>query len=165
MKKVSNIIFCVFCIFIETSFGQQPISTSNNANQMGVPPVIIYKTKKNYTKNVAVIMSEDKTQILSYPDPSDVFKNGNYCYPTPLKRKFLLDNRGINKNVVFLSMTYEEYAKLKSPPSLEDMEKMILNKNPIKKMYQCGNRFQYQNIVAELNLLIKKNCKTCTQIK
>ncbi|MBP7102289.1 MAG: hypothetical protein KBA86_03485 [Bacteroidales bacterium] len=165
MKKVSSIIFCIFCIFIETSFGQESILKPKNANQMGVPPVIIYKTKKNYAKNVAVIMSEDKTQILSYPDPSDVFKNGNYCYPTPLKKGFLLDNRGINKNVVFLSMTYEEYAKLKSPLSLEDMKNMILDKNPIKKMYQCGNRFQYQNIVAELNLLIKKKCKTCTQIQ
>ena len=141
------------------------MSKSNKTNQMGVPPVIIYKTKKNYAKNVAIIMSDDKTQILSYPDPSDVYKNGNYCYPTRLKRGFLLDNRGINKNVVFLSMTYEEYAKLKSAPSLEEMGKMILDKNPIKKMYQCGNRFQYQNIVAELNLIISKKCKTCTLIK
>lgn len=163
MKKVSILIFCVFGIFMGFSIIKTPVS--NKENQMGEPPLVIYKTKKNYTKNVAIILSEDKTEIVSYPDPKDVVIKGNYCYPTPLKKCFLLDNRGINKNVAFLSITYEEYAKLKTSPSIDEMKKMIIDKDPLTKMYICGNRYQYKNLTEELNQIIKKRCKTCIKIK
>lgn len=163
MKKVSITIFCVFWIIMGFCIINNPIT--NKENQMGGPPVIIYKTKKNYNKNVAIILSEDKTEIVSYPDPKDVIKNDNYCYPTSLIKGFLLDNRGINKNIAFLSITYEEYAKLKTAPSIDEMKKLIIDKNPLKKMYICGNQYQYKNLTEEVNQIIKKRCKTCIKIK
>jgi hypothetical protein len=134
-------------------------------NEMAIPPVIIYKTKKNYNKNVAVILSDDKSTIVSYPDPKDVYRNGTYCYPTPLKKGYLLDNRGINKNVAFLSITYEEYAALKNPPSIDEMKKMIIDNNPLKSLFQCEKTISNKNSIEELNLLIRKKCKQCTKIK
>ncbi len=159
-------IFRIFSIFLILNilFSIDLLANLIN-NDIDNPPVIIYKTKKNYNKNVAIILSVDKSTIISYPDPRDIIKGETYCYPTHLKKGFLLDNRGINQNVAFLSITYEEYAQLKSPPSIEEMKKMIIDKNPLKKMYNCGNQYNYKNIIDELNKKITKRCKNCIRIK
>ena len=65
------------------------------------PPTTLYKTKADYNNKVPVTLSEDKTKIVSYPSPKDVFYNGNFAYPTPLAQGYLLDNRGIGKNVAY----------------------------------------------------------------
>ncbi|MBN2683025.1 MAG: hypothetical protein JXR58_10995, partial [Bacteroidales bacterium] len=41
-----------------------------------LPPIIIYKTKKDYYNNVPVILSDDKTKIVSFPDIRDL-RNGD----------------------------------------------------------------------------------------
>ena len=124
-----------------------------------LPPVVVYKTTKDYSKNVAVTLSEDKKKIVSYPAPSDVSARS---YPTALHKGYWLDNRGISSNTAFLSITYEEYAKLKKSPNLEELYSMIVDKNPIKRMYICGCGGA---IASELNALIKKRFKGCKRIK
>ena len=125
---------------------------------MPEPPCIIYKTRKNYDANVAVMLSADKTQIVSYPHPKDVFTRGELCTPLRLARRFRLDRRGIGPNVAFLSITYEEYSKLAKAPSLSELDSMIIDRNPIKKMYRCNVSAPEQNL-DELNLQIRKRCK------
>lgn len=127
---------------------------------MANPPCIVYKTKQNYDKNVAVILSADKQKIVSYPHPRDVYRNGSLCEPVRLARKFRLDRRGIGPNVAFLSVTYEEYSKLKSAPSIQELEAMIIDRNPIKKMYRLDFP-DAENRIKELNKKIKKGCKDC----
>jgi hypothetical protein len=129
--------------------------------QSGIPepPCIIYKTKKNYDANVAVGLSEDKSRIVSYPHPRDVFTHGELCTPVRLARKFRLDRRGIGPNVAFLSITYEEYSQLATAPSLDELESMIIDRNPIKKMYRCDVSAPEQHI-DDLNRLIRRRCKT-----
>ena len=166
IKNMKPSTFTIYSLILILNISFSIDLFANSTNNTDSPPVIIYKTKKNYNKNVAITLSDDKSTIVSYPDPRDVGENGNYCYPTRLKRGYLLDNRGIDQNVVFLSITYEEYAKLKKPLSIEEMQKIIIDKNPIKKMYRCGNQYDYKNIIEELNKIItKKRCKTCTRIK
>ena len=75
------------------------------------PPTIIYKTRADYSNNVPIILSEDKTVILSYPAPADLKPDGAFSTPTLLKNGYLLDNRGVNANVAFLKMSYQEYSK------------------------------------------------------
>ena len=131
------------------------------------PPTIIYKTKEDYNKLVPVIMSYDKNKIISYPHPSDISVNGEYSYPTKLKEGYLLDNRGINKNVVFLNITYEDYSKFERVPSLDELYKMILDKDPLSEIYNCGNRYTFKNEIPDLNRLIEndglKDCKCLTK--
>jgi len=128
------------------------------------PHVIVYKTKKNYNKNVPVILSYDKSKIVSYPDPSDVRTDNGYAVPTKLKHGYLLDNRGIGLNVAFLKLTYNEYAALHQAPSLDSMYNMIIDKDPLLELYDCGSRYEMVDPVKEINELIKKgelrkNCK------
>lgn len=127
-----------------------------------LPPIIVYKTAKDYSKNVAVTLSDDKKTIVSYPAPLDV---SDRSYPTALHKGYWLDNRGISFNTAFLSITYEEYAKLSKTPSTTELYKMIIDKNPIKRMYVCGRGTPHNDIVSELNTLIKKRFKGCTRIK
>ena len=112
------------------------------------------------------LCSEYKTRIVSYPSPKDVFYNGNLAYPTPLAQGYLLDNRGIGKNIAFLNMTYEEYSNLSEVPSLQNMYNMIIDKDPLVQMCNCGNRLKYANVVSDMNRLINDNkLSKCQKIK
>lgn len=117
------------------------------------PHVVVYKTRKDYRKLVPVILSDDKTTVVSYPDPADI-KKINSATPVLLHKGFLLDRRGISKNTAFLNITYEAYAKLKKAPTPEALLRMIKDKDPIIKLYDCGNRYIYKDAAKEINMLI-----------
>jgi hypothetical protein len=79
---------------------------------------------------------------------------------------FLLDNRGIGPNVAFLSITYEQYSKMVKTPSSEELFELIIDKDPLKEMYQCGNRSKYPDIENDLNTLISSGkLKSCKKLK
>ena len=129
-------------------------SNDSQGSVKAIAPVIIYKTNADFYKNVPVIMSDDKTDIVSYPDIIDVFYNGKLAYPTRLENGYLLDNRGISKNTAFLKYTYEEYSKLPATPTKDELLKMIINKNPLTELYKC-NKLP-KNDMQMLNEAIKK---------
>jgi hypothetical protein len=118
-------------------------------------PCIIYKTRSDYSKNVPVTLSKDKSTIVSYPDIKDIYYDGKLSYPVELEQGFLLDNRGIGPDVAFLGYTYEEYSKLLQTPSTGEMMKRLLDADPLLEMYSCGSRSEYKDIVNELNRKIK----------
>jgi hypothetical protein len=121
------------------------------------PSTIIYKTKKDYYDKIPVTLNEGKTKIVSYPAPTDIYYNGQLAYPTKLNNGYLLDNRGISKNVAFLNITYEEFSKVNEVPPLSEMMNMIIDKEPFTEMYNCGNRYQYKDVVNDLNKAIDNN--------
>lgn len=121
-----------------------------------LPPVIIYKTVKDYSRNVPVILSDDKSKIISFPGIRDIYYRNDFAYPVELANGFLLDRRGINENVAFLSYTYEEYSKLARTPSPENLYQKILDRDPVAEMYRCGTSADYHNLVPELNEIISK---------
>lgn len=124
-------------------------------------PAVIYKTSRDFSDNVPVIMDENRTKILSYPDPVDLTFEGKPAKPTVLNKGYLLDNRGINKNVVFLKYTYEYFSQLSTPPSLNDMMLNILEKYPLVEMYSCGLRSEYTDIVKDMNSIIENGFTNC----
>lgn len=125
---------------------------------------IVYKTKADFYENIPVIMNDDRTEIISYPSPIDVYYNGELSRPLKLQNGYLLDNRGISKNVVFLNYTYEEYSKMEDTPSLSDMKNNIKEKYPLKELIECGSRSQYHNEAKELNELIDGGFPGCRKI-
>ncbi|MBN3034749.1 MAG: hypothetical protein JW861_04130, partial [Bacteroidales bacterium] len=118
------------------------------------PPAIIYKTRGDYYDKVPVTLSEDKTSIVSYPAPRDVIKGGLPAYPERLHDGFLLDNRGITEHSAFLGMTYGEYSRLEKSPGMEELMGLIIDKDPFTEMYHCGSRYQYKNLLDDLNRII-----------
>ena len=138
-KKIDNIVSQKEIISIDFSAG---------------PTTYIYKTTSDYYNLVPIILSDDKTVIVSFPHPRDVYYKGALAYPTQLEDGYLLDNRGISPNVAFLNISFDEYSKLKKAPSIDSLFGMIIDNNPLLELYNCGTRYQYKDEVAELNNVI-----------
>jgi hypothetical protein len=157
LNKLS--VFVFVCVIAACSSSKKPGEAQvvkNNIDYSG-PPTIIYKTKKNYHKNVPVTLSDDKTKIVAYPAPTDIYYKGALAYPTELTNGYLLDNRGVSANTAFTKYTYEEYSKLKEAPDPVTLFNSIIDKDPIKEMYNCGNRYGFKNEVEELNSIITQD--------
>lgn len=133
--------------------GNQMAATGNQAG----PPVIIYKTREDYFDKVPVTLSEDKTEVVSFPGIKDIYYKGSIAYPTRLHNGFLLDNRGIGPNSAFLDYSYEAYSKLPATPTANELVDKILDKDPFMVTYNCGSRFEYKDAVVELNRHIDEN--------
>ena len=121
------------------------------------PDAIIYKTKSDYNNLVPVMLNDEKTEIVSFPAPKDLKYKGKPAIPTTLAGGFLLDNRGIGKNVAFLDISYEDYMALKETPSTDELNAMIIDKDPLTIMYNCGKRQHFKDEVEELNAYILDN--------
>jgi hypothetical protein len=117
---------------------------------------IVYKTKKDYRKNVPVKMNDEKTKIVAYPSPKDLFYKDKLAFPIALKNGYLLDNRGVSKNSVFIDMTYGDYSKLDQAPLLSDMLNMVIDKNPFIEIYSLGSRARFKDEVKEINEIIER---------
>jgi hypothetical protein len=118
------------------------------------PTAVIYKTKADYSKNVPVVLSDDRSKVVVYPAPGDVYRNGKLAYPTALAKGFWLDNRGVSVHSAFLKLTYDEYAQLKQVPALDELYNMIIDKDPFTEMYNLGSRNAFKDEVSEINKII-----------
>lgn len=130
------------------------------------PSVLVYKTKANYNNLVPVILSDDKTEIVSYPHPSDITAGSGFPLPAVLKDGYLLDKRGIGKNAAFLKITYEEYSQLEVVPSTKELYNIIEDKDPLTELCNCGVKSAFTDQTKQLNQLIssKKLRTTCKTI-
>lgn len=130
------------------------------------PAVIVYKTTGKYFDKVPVGLSPDKSKVISFPGPKDIFYKGDFAYPTMLENGYLLDNRGIDENSAFLKFTYEEYSSLEKTPSSEELFDAILDNDPFTEMYFGGSRLDYKEIEKELNDTISRgDLKTLKRLK
>ena len=119
-------------------------SAKSAHNKTTGPPMIIYRTSKDYSQNVPVTLSDDGTKIISYPAPSDLKINGNFVYPTSLGNGYGLDNRGLNEHTAFLDMTYEDYSN--APEAMLnpiELYNRVIDKRPFVKIYTCNLRSSY----------------------
>jgi hypothetical protein len=153
--RILTSILIISGIFTACCSAKKAEKSKSTANvSIPGPKAIIYETTSDYSKLVPVTLSDDGKSIVSYPDVKDVFYNGELAYPTLLSKGFLLDNRGIDANVAFINLTYEDYSKLPVTPSPAELMNRIVDKKPLKSMYSCGVRSSYKNIVQELNAKI-----------
>ena len=142
--------------FVSCKVGQSTSNVDFVPDYTKGPPAIVYKTKKDYSQHVPVSLSEDGSVIVSYPGKTDIGDNGNFPVPTVLSKGYMLDRRGINKNVAFLKYTYAEYASLEKIPSKEALYKMILDVDPLLELCDCGSQKAFENMNQQLNQLIEK---------
>lgn len=136
----------------------------NNQLYSATQQIVIYKTIKDFSNYVPVTMNASKTEIISYPAPSDLLFEGKTTTPTKLKNGYLLDNRGINENIAFLKYTYEDYSGMKEAPSLSEMQKNILEKYPLSSLIYCEKSLLKEITVESLNKLIDNDFEGCKKI-
>jgi hypothetical protein len=53
-------------------------------------------------------------------------------------------------------MSYEAYSKLDQAPLLNDMMKMIVDKDPFLEIYSLGARARFKDEVKEINEIIER---------
>lgn len=176
MKQISLILMLILSISgcKTQQKSSENTNTDHSATQIApkpfvaaLPHVVIYKTTKNYSQNVPVILLKDKMQIVSYPHPSDLYYNGKFALPEVLHNGYLLDNRGINKNVAFLKYTYKEYSKFTDAPTLDELFKNIIDKEPLIELWDCGKQANFTDLQKQLNEMIDKNqlIEKCKRVK
>lgn len=166
MNKIVSAVMVLFMVIglLTSSCGStKNVSKKNSKKEIvgrtysQAPPTYIYKTKNNYNSNVPIILSDDKTRIISFPDPDDVYYQGKLAEPVNLEQGYLLDVRGISKNVAFISLTYEEYSKLGKAPSADKLMLMIIDDDPLEELFNCSNYYRLGDKVDSVNNLIENN--------
>jgi len=136
---------------------QQIKDISSGKTTISQPPIVIYKMKRDYSRNVPVLLSDDKKEIVSYPHPLDLIgMTSKEVMPIRLHGGYYLDRRGINKNVAFLNITYNSYRKLRKPLSIKEIEKLILDRNPLTQILICSNLTYSENNIEKINSMIDK---------
>ncbi len=145
------------------------IAVTVSAQQQGVealPHVIVYKAKPAYRNLVPVVLSKDRSAVESYPGPSDINTGStpSGLLPVSLHKGYYLDKKGISTNTAFIKLTYNEYAQLKTPPSADELYKMIVDKNPIRELCDCGLSNEKNSSTRRLNEwidkgLLRRKCK------
>jgi hypothetical protein len=121
------------------------------------PRLYVYKTKNDYYSLVPVSLSADKKSIVSYPHPRDLKIDGKFAYPVKLRNGYYLDVKGIDKNVAFLKITYEDYAKLSTPPSIIQLKELILDSDPLLELWDCGIKANDPEEIQKISQWIVSN--------
>jgi len=119
--------------------------------------VIVYKTKADYFDKVPITLSEDKSQIVSYPDPLDLTVGDQLALPIKLVNSFYLDKRGISLNTVFTNYTFKQYASLNKTPTLDELKQSIIDFDPFVEIYDFQYLYGNENLIDTLNKLIIGN--------
>ncbi|MCK5824123.1 MAG: hypothetical protein KAG96_01820 [Ichthyobacteriaceae bacterium] len=156
-----KLLIALLIVFTSCNLNKQLSTMANNQ-----APLVIYKTKADYSNNVPVVMDSSKTKIISYPSMRDVLYNGKVVSPISLKENYLLDNLGVNTNSVYTSYTLKEYSELSVVPTLDVLMKSIIDDDPFLEMFSCGKRNNFTN-VKDVNVLIDdlKLNVNCIKIK
>jgi len=166
MKKSTekNMTVVILITAVISCVSTKEVEKSISRNYIQNPPLLIYKTKKDYFKNIPIVLTSDKKEIASYPHPIDIFYKNNLAYPTQLVNNYFIDNRGLSVHSVFTNYEYDGFSKLKSVPTEIEFLKNIIDDNPFLELYHCGCRNDYKDEVTTMNQVIRKrllrNCKS-----
>ncbi len=128
MKKQANKIKLLIPLFVFIS-----LSFSCETGSVDYERIYVYKTKTDYSDNVCVQLTSDKSKISSYPGPGE---GGPWYWPVELAEGYLLNGtRGANSG--FLSITNEEYNQnYNTSPGADSLYKLLLDKDPFVEFYQ-----------------------------
>ncbi len=132
------------------------MSLKKQRSLQATAPLILYKTKADYSSRVPVRLSSDKKRIVAFPAPQDVKKGELWLTPISMHKGYWLDRQGVGPTTAFLNITYPEYAALLSTPTPEELMQNILENEPFVEMYDCGKAGDYKDPEKTLNTAIQQ---------
>lgn len=88
-----------------------------------VPNAVVYRMNGDYADNVPVTLNESRTEIVSWPAPTDI---NDASAPIKLANGWFLDRRGIAPTSAFLTYTYKEYRRLGDSVTRDELFKHII---------------------------------------
>jgi hypothetical protein len=130
------------------------------------PNAFVFRTRFDCSHLVPVTLNDSGTRILNYPAPSDVLAVGvENKVPIRLRKNYWLDNGSVGPNSAFLSISWEEFVKMKDL-SHTKLWPYVKYKNPFSEMYDCGLIGDRKEMEKAINRLIKdgKLQETCKKL-
>lgn len=125
-------------------------------------PMVIYKTRSDYSQWLPVQLDASRTKIIQYPSPNDIYYRDTLAVPTTLHDGYLLDNMGLNANSAYTDIALTEYDKV---ISLDSLMSRVLDRYPFLEMYICGNRSIESEPIEKVNFIIDQNAlNKCTVV-
>lgn len=119
------------------------------------PNIAVYQLKNmGSLALVPVKLDSAKQNIVSYPSPSDLSKMKS----AEVYQNWVIDQRGINPNTVFVNMSIQDYITQNKLPDLAVWQDLIDEKNPFKTFYQCPGTLNLSEIKE---MIAKKRMKKC----
>ena len=97
-----------------------------------MPKATAFRMTGDYADNVAITIGADG-QLTYFPAPSDISKASA---PTSLGGGWYLNNQGLSANSVFTKYTYEEYSKLPTVPSQDELKAAVIPGARVEDMIQ-----------------------------
>lgn len=136
MKRISLIVGITLTMLTscskktaETTVQEKPVPTEikmrmigGGGNAMAMPKATIFRMSGDYAGNVAVTLNPDGT-LAYYPAVTDIMSNSA---PYDLGDGWWLNRQGLSSNSVFTKWTFDEYRKLKSTPTREEIIEAII---------------------------------------
>ncbi len=126
MNYMKKLVSAIFVIMLASSC--EWILRPGPCDDTG--PIIVYKTRNDYSNNVTVLLSKDGKKVSAYPGPSDALNQR----PIQLDKGYLL-KRMVGDAV--LSLTIDEYSKSTTYYSPTELYALIIDKNPYTEKYEC----------------------------
>ena len=97
-----------------------------------MPKATAFQMNGDYADNVAITLNADGS-LAYYPAPTDISAASR---PVDLGNGWWLNRQGISDRSVFTRYTFEEYSKLKSVPSPEELKKAIIPGSAVMLMQE-----------------------------
>jgi hypothetical protein len=93
-------------------------------------PIVVYKTRQDYSGNVTIQLSKNHMKVIAYPGPGDAAGQR----PIQLAKGYLL-KRMVGDAV--LSLTIDDYVKEAKFYSHEELLRMVIDTSPYIEKYEC----------------------------
>lgn len=118
------------------------------------PRLVLYKTTVDCANLVPVTLNDSRTQLVSYPAPTDLTDNST---PLVMADGWLLDRRGgIGTNTAFTKYTYSEYRALKQAPSPQQLMQSIVPGARVSATMVCPQGYTLTDTAA-INSYIRQS--------
>ncbi|MFH1212164.1 MAG: hypothetical protein V1659_04540 [Candidatus Woesearchaeota archaeon] len=124
MKKIMIVLLVVLALIVSGCSLKEKCEGCG-----GTLTYSIYKTRENYSNNVFVRVSQDKTRVTGYPDIRDS------CGPKLMNDGYYAGGWG--ENTAFVNITCEEYKQLDKTPGPTELYSKIIDFDPFLEIYEC----------------------------
>lgn len=161
MNKLGVCIFCISLLAFRCYCQMASFSPR--------PHIIVYKTRKDFSDRVPVVISSDGNKLTSYPDPVDIRAVGLVAKPVRLNKGFLLSTYGIGLRTRFLKLTFEKFGKLERTPGSQELLEQTDRNYPFLEICDCGTTNRNKDsLIVKINEwidhdLLKEKCKILKQ--
>ena len=121
-------------------------------------PVIIYKTRNDYSNNISVQLSDDKNRVTAFPGAGDAVHQRPDKLVNGYYRKKMAGN-------AFLSITFDEYISNPDKYPSTALINYVIDTDPFIEEYECCECLKQFDTVSINSWIKAGNLNLCERLK